>query len=125
MNTVPIYTIDQALCRKMYWKILSSSIVGMGMKLQLSVLYYFYMECLYTLPFPLSLSQQVRFLTKIYHPNIDKVNRTAFHLFSFSKLVCKKAGFILIPSLLHSLEGYVLTFLKTNGVLLFKSVLYF
>ena len=67
------------------------------------------------LPFLLLL--QVRFLTKIYHPNIDKVGK--WYRLPFFLLQTK---WCLISVIICSLVGYASTFLRTNGVQLFRYV---
>jgi hypothetical protein len=67
---------------------------------------------------------QVRFLTKIYHPNIDKVGKYYCSLF-FCVCVCDEGKLCLISDeIFCSLVGYALTFLRTNGVQLFRYVLF-
>lgn len=73
-------------------------------------------DCFHTIP------QQVRFLTKIYHPNIDKVCIPSFHSLASNVFLPLFAS---LMKHLCSLEGYALIFSRTNGVLLFKLELCF
>lgn len=77
---------------------------------------YFYPHWLWSSVFEIFLLQ-VRFLTKIYHPNIDKVKKENYPSFLGSSCFILLIGFL---CQLKSLGGFASTFWKTNGALHFK-----
>jgi hypothetical protein len=94
--------------------------VFLGIYTNLFLVVFFYMFVWGNLMYIILCPSQVRFLTKIYHPNIDKVGYQTF-LPELYLITC--ISFLM--DLHCSLVEYASTSSRTNGVQLFKYALFF